>query len=80
MIIWKVIRFIIISLLMVVYWPMNMIFLQIKKHYFKWKKEDRISFWLATPFYWFFFLLTAIIAFPFEMLGEAAHPPLDGFR
>ena len=77
---WKIIRFVIISLLMVLYWPMNMLFVLLKKHYFIWKKEDKISFWLATPIYWLMFLLTAIIAAPMEALADAAHPPLDGFR
>ena len=78
--IWNAIRFIIISLLSIVYWPINILFLMLKKHYFIWKKDDRISYYLATPLYWICFLITACLSAPLEILGESAHPPLDGFK
>ena len=76
----KILRFIIISLLSAIYWPTNMLFLLLKKNYYKWKKEDRIAFYIATPLYYFFFIVAAIISIPMETLGDQAHPPLDGFR
>ena len=78
--IWNIIRFVIVSLLAIVYWPINMLFLFVKKHYFIWKKEDRISYILMTPIYWLVFFLAFIISFPMDILGTDAHPPLSGFQ
>lgn len=65
---------------MVVYWPVNMLFLLLKKNYFKWKKEDRVSFYIATPLYYFFFIIAALLSLPLELLGGSIHPPLSGYR
>lgn len=78
--IWTIIRFLIIGILSLVYWPLNMLFLLLKKHYFNWKETDKFSFIIATPLYIFLFLVTAIISMPMEALGDAAHPPLGTFR
>jgi hypothetical protein len=76
----KAIRFVLISLFMVLYWPVNMLFLLMKKSYFKWKQEDRVSYIIATPLYYFFFVVAALLSLPLEIMGDKAHPPLDGFR
>ena len=79
-IIWTVIRFILISILSIFYWPLNVLFTLLKKHYFIWKKEDKLSFYLATPFYYLLLIITATISTIFGNLAEAAHPGLDGFK
>ena len=80
MIIIKIIKFVIVSLLAIVYWPINMLFLFMKKHYFIWKKEDKISYILATPLYLILFILAFLISFTMDILGTAAHPPLSRFQ
>ena len=76
----KYLKFILVIPLALVYWPINMIFLAIKKHYFKWKKEDRISYIIATPLYYLSFMLVSILSVPLEIMGEGLHPPLDSFK
>ena len=76
----KAIKFIIVALLAVVYWPINAIFMYIRDHYLRWQKTDKISFILATPLYWLFYVLVVIISAPLEAMGTALHPALDKFR
>lgn len=75
-----VIKIVIISVLTIFYYPLNMAFLWLQSHYFKWKTTDRISFYIATPLYYLLFLITFILSVPIETMGEAFHPPLPGFR
>jgi hypothetical protein len=74
------IKLIIISILAVFYYPLNTAFLYFQKHYRAWEKEDRVSFILATPLYYLLFLVTSVLGLPLEMMGEAFHPGLGGFR
>ncbi len=74
------IKIIIISILSIFYWPLNMAFLWLQKHYRKWQVEDRTSFYIATPLYYLLFFITSVLSVPLEMMGEAFHPPLNGFR
>jgi hypothetical protein len=74
------IKFLIVAILSVFYWPFNVMFMYLKKHYFQWKETDMISYVIATPIYWFCFLIVFIISVPLEILGEGLHPPLDSFR
>ncbi len=76
----KIIKFIFVALLSVLYWPLNTLFLYMKKHYLKWEKEDRISFIIATPLYYFLFLIVVILSYPLETIGQGLHPPLSGFK
>ncbi len=76
----KAIKFIIVALLAVVYWPINMIFVYIRDHYLKWQKTDKISFILATPLYWLFYILVVLISAPLEKMGDGLHPQLGKFR
>ena len=39
-----------------------------------------ISYIIATPIYWFCFIVVIIISIPVEIMGEGLHPPLDRFR
>ncbi len=80
MIIIKALKFIIVAVLSVFYWPLNTVFLFFQKHYRRWKEEDKISFYLATPLYYLTFLIVAIFSIPLEILGADLHPPLGGFR
>lgn len=74
------IKLIIISILALFYYPLNTAFLYMQKHYREWQKEDKVSFIIATPLYYLLFLVTSILSFPLEIMGEAFHPPLGGFR
>lgn len=76
----KGIKFIIISILSVLYWPFNQSFLWFQGHYRKWWKEDRLSFIIATPLYYLFFVIVVIFSLPLEIFGEKAHPQLPRFR
>lgn len=74
------IKLIIISVLSLFYWPLNTSFLYLQKHYRIWQKEDRVSFIIATPLYYLLFLVTSLLGFPLEIMGEAFHPGVGGFR
>ncbi len=74
------IKILIISLLSVFYFPLNTAFLYLQKHYRQWQVSDRTSYYIATPLYFLLFLITTILSFPLENMGEAFHPPLGGFR
>ena len=76
----KAIKFIIVSILGILYWPFNTLFMYLKKHYFQWRETDMISYIIATPIYWFCFIVVIIISIPVEIMGEGLHPPLDRFR
>lgn len=74
------IKIIIISILSIFYYPLNTAFLYFQKHYRIWKVQDRTSYLLAMPLYYFLFVVTAILSWPLEFLGEGIHPGLPGFR
>ena len=74
------IKILIISILSVFYYPLNIAFMALQKHYRKWKVEDRTSYYIATPLYYLLYLVTVILSAPLETMGEAFHPPLDRFR
>jgi|GEM_PF-1500452 len=76
----QAVKIVIISFLSIFYWPLNTAFLFLQKHYRTWWKTDRVSYIIATPLYYFLFLITAILSFPLEAMGEAFHPPLPGFK
>lgn len=80
MLIIRAIKFLIIGLLSVVYWPFNAAFLYMQKHYRKWQKDDIVSFIIATPLYYLFFIIVAILSIPLELMGEKMHPAIGGFR
>ncbi len=76
----RAIKFIIVSLLSIVYWPLNAAFLWLQKHYRSWYKTDIISFIIATPIYYLFFIIVFILSVPLEMFGDQMHPPDMRFR
>lgn len=76
----KAIKFVIISILSVLYWPLNTSFLWFQGHYRKWWSTDRFSFYIATPLYYLFFVIVVILSLPLEIMGEKAHPQLPRFR
>ena len=76
----QILKFILVSVLSVLYWPLNTLFTYMKKHYLKWEKEDKISFIIATPIYYFMFIIVLILSFTLEKVGEGLHPPLSGFK
>ena len=76
----RAIKFIIVIILSVIYWPLNTFFLWLQGHYRKWKKEDYVSFIIATPLYYLLFVIVAILSIPLEVLGEGLHPGIGGFR
>ena len=76
----KIIKFIIVSVLAIVYWPLNFLFLKIKDKYLLWKDEDRISFIIATPLYYFFFLIVGILSYILETLGTELKPQIGTFQ
>jgi drug/metabolite transporter (DMT)-like permease len=78
--IWNAIQIVIISILSIFYYPLNTAFMALQKHYRIWQKEDRTSFYIATPLYYLLFIVTALLSFPLEHLGEGFHPSLPGFR
>ncbi len=76
----KTIKFLIVCILGVLYWPMNYLLGKIKKPYLRWEKEDKLSFILATPLYYLFFIIVVILSVPLEMLGEEMAPTLSTFK
>lgn len=80
MFILQLIKIVIISILSIFYYPLNTVFLYLQKHYRTWRKDDTVSFIIATPLYYMLFVVTAILSFPLEMMGEAFHPGLPGFK
>jgi len=76
----NVLKFIIICVLAIFYWPLNTFFLWFQGFYFDWKKTDRVSFWIATPLYYLLFLITALLSFPLEVMGMNQRPSLPGFK
>ncbi len=74
------IKIVLISILAIFYYPVIKFFVWFQKYYRIWKREDPVSYAIATPLYWLAFLVTTIIAIPFENLAGGMHPPLDKFR
>jgi len=74
------IKIIIISILSIFYWPLNTFFLFVQKHYSILQREDRVSFYIATPLYYILFVITAVLGWPLEAMGEAFNPLPGGFR
>jgi hypothetical protein len=80
MLILKAIKIVIISILAIFYYPITATLNFFQKHYRLWKREDTVSYVLATPLYYLLIIIATIISMPFEALGEGMHPPLDKFR
>lgn len=80
MLVIRAIKFLIIALLSVLYWPLNTAFLYLQKNYRRWQKDDMVSFIIATPLYYLFFVVVAILSIPLEVMGDKMHPPIGGFR
>lgn len=76
----RLIKFILVSILSLFYIPLNWIFLKIQGPYRRWYKEDLVSFIIATPLYYLFFVIVAILSIPLEKLGEELAPPVKDFR
>ena len=76
----KAIKFILVSVLAVLYWPINFIFLRVKAKYLDWKDTDRISFYIATPLYYLFYILVLLISRPLELLGDEFGPQIKTFQ
>jgi hypothetical protein len=76
----KAIKLILITCLSIFYYPLNTAFMFFQKHYRGWQKTDMVSFVIATPLYYFLFIITAVLSFPLEVMGDKFHPPLGGFR
>ena len=74
------IKILIMAFLAIFYWPLNTALMWLQKHYRKWQVEDRTSYYIATPLYYSLYFITVLLSLPLEMMGEAAHPPLSGFR
>lgn len=74
------IKIVIISILSLFYYPLNTLFVWFQSRYRDWRRNDIVSFYLATPLYYLLFLITAGLSIPFEKLGEGMHPPLDKFK
>ena len=51
-----------------IYWLINTIHTKTQKWYFSMYKEDKIIWYLFTPFYWILVVITFIIAVPYEFL------------
>jgi hypothetical protein len=62
------------------YYPLNTLFVWFQERYRDWKRNDKVSFYIATPLYYLLFIITAGLSIPFEKLGEGMHPPLDKFK
>jgi hypothetical protein len=54
--------------------------MKVKDRYLAWKEEDRISFIIATPLYYFLFIIVAIVSYPLEILGDGLKPQIGTFR
>jgi hypothetical protein len=80
----RAIKFIIVAILSVIYWPLNASLLWMQGHYRGWQKDDVISFIIATPLYYLFFVIVIILSIPLEIMGgdgkHSLHPPVGGFR
>lgn len=74
------IKIVIISILSIFYYPLNTLFVWFQGIYRGWKRNDQVSFYIATPLYYLLFMITAGLSIPFEKLGEGMHPPLDKFK
>ncbi len=76
----KIIKFLLVAVLAVLYWPFNMLFMKTKEKYLDWKETDRISFIIATPLYYFLFIIVALISYPLETLGMKLKPQIGTFQ
>lgn len=76
----RFLKFILVSLLAAFYWPITTLYSYAQKHYTAWRKDDYISYIIATPLYYLLTLLNIILSYPVDKFGVDLHPPLDGFR
>ena len=56
----------------IIYWPINLFFLWVQKWYLKMKVEDKVIFWLFTPFYWLLVVIVTLISLPYEAIANLA--------
>jgi hypothetical protein len=74
------IKIVFISIISIFYYPVNTFFRFFQAHYRSWRREDKISFIIATPLYYLLFLVSAILSIPFENTAMGMHPPLEKFK
>ncbi len=64
----KIVRIILTLVVGVIYMPLNNFNTAVQKWYFRIKKEDKVVFYLFTPFYWILVFITFIVSVPYEFL------------
>lgn len=74
------IKIVIVSILSLFYYPINKLFVYFQKHYRAWKKDDMVSYIIATPLYYLMFIVASLISIPLETIASGMHPPLDKFK
>ncbi len=74
------IKLVIVSILAIFYWPINKFFMYFQKHYRSWKRDDMVSYIIATPLYFLLFIIASLISIPLETIATGMHPPLEKFK
>ncbi len=67
-------KFILVAFLSIFYWPLNALLHWVQKPYHRLQKTDKISFWLATPFYYILFGIVVVFSMPLEVVSQNIHP------
>lgn len=77
----RVLKFLLVSILAIVLWPIQTFFVWYQGKHQKWQKEDKISYYLSIPFYWIIFSIFMLLTLPLNMIGEELAPPqVKGFK
>ncbi len=69
----KFIKFLIVGIFAVIYIPLNALLMWIQKWYLPMYAKDKVIYFAFAPIYWTYFVIVAIISFPYEKLTENLH-------
>lgn len=70
----KPVRVLLTVVIGLIYMPLNNFHMKVQKWYFKMKHEDKITYYLFTPFYWLLVGITFLISVPYEfVIAENIH-------
>lgn len=56
-----------------IYYPLNLIYVRVKRWYLPMWKKDKVVYFAFAPFYWILVGLVTVISYPYELLMNIAH-------
>jgi hypothetical protein len=68
----RLIATVLLVLIGIIYYPLNLVYLQIQKWYLPMWHKDKVIYFAFAPIYWLIVVIVTIISLPYEKISEFA--------